>query len=179
MITYMIRSAIFKNEIPDVFKYLDSKTLLLEEYASKLRKLDGLIEIIHGQKDLKSQKDLLSITSTKFKNEFIKIFNLYFKQLSPLSHLDSPLRNLPTSKKIYIFGPKNSGKTTFLKNLEMIQFNRQRNNDIQTRIYEVVIDNIEILMFNKDKKEFECEGKKNFTECVKNDQGFILMINVT
>ncbi|MHA1491251.1 MAG: ADP-ribosylation factor-like protein [Promethearchaeota archaeon] len=176
MITYMIRSAIFKNEIPDVFKYLDSKTPILEEYASKLRNIDGLIEIMHEHKDLGPKKGLLNITSPKFKNEFIKIFNFYFKQLSPHSHLDSPLRSLPTSKKIYIFGPKNSGKTTFLKNLEMIQFLNQRNNDIQTRIYEVVIDNIEILTFNKANKEFECEGKKNFTECA---QGLILIFNAT
>ena len=43
MITYMIRAAYFKNEIIDVFKYLDSKIPILEEYASEIKEIEESI----------------------------------------------------------------------------------------------------------------------------------------
>jgi GTPase SAR1 family protein len=60
-----------------------------------------------------------------------------------------------------------------------MQFHSQKNNDLPTKIYEFVIDNIEILTYNCIDRDFECDKCKNFEDCLKNAQGFILIVNIS
>ena len=180
MLTYMIKAAYFKNEIIDIFKFLESRTSKIEEFATELTKLEEFPAILHEHKRLKSQNDLFEgLGSESFKIKFLDVFNKYFEILSPSPTLDFPLRKEPYSKKIFIFGAQNAGKSTFLKNIEAIQFYIQKNNDLPSRIYEVVIDNVEILTYDCIDKDFECEKCKNLDGCLKNVQGFILIINLS
>ncbi|MFX0105607.1 MAG: GTPase domain-containing protein, partial [Candidatus Hodarchaeota archaeon] len=82
-------------------------------------------------------------------------------------------------KKIFIIGAPRVGKTTFLKNIELIQFLNIKRNDLPTRIYEVVIENMEILKYDKTMREFECKEFENLKNCVNFSQGFILLFNLT
>jgi GTPase SAR1 family protein len=181
MITYMIRAAYFKDEITDVYNYLLSKTPDLEAYASELKKLKELRELLHGHKNRINQKEILNVASKKFKKEFFALFNKYLEKMSPQLDLTSPLLGKRDLKKIYIFGPRNAGKTELVKNLEVIQFLHYKNNnmkrDLSSKIYDFIIDNIEVLTY-------ECvdEGSddlKMYQDCIDNAQGFILIFNAS
>lgn len=179
MISYMIRSAYFKDEIQDIFKYLDSKAPIIEEYSLELKNLNEIVLLMHEHKELKVKNDLLSFAPLEFKKKFIEIYEKYFLKLAPQSLLELPLRTTQSLKKIFILGPSKSGKLTFLKNIEVMQFFSAKNNDISTRLYEIIIDNMEILKFDNFKKEFVCEGNKTFGDCMKNAQAFICIFNAT
>jgi hypothetical protein len=182
MITYMIRAAYFKDEITDVYQFLLSKTPDLEDFAKELKNLKGLTSILHTQNEVRNKQDLLSNASEKFKKEFLSLFNKYNEQIKPKLHITAPLTVKQNLKKIYIFGPPHSGRDTLLKNLEALQFLQYKNNnmrrDLVSKIYDFIIDNIEILTYeciNKDQKD----GMKLYQECVDNSQGFILMYDAS
>ncbi|MFX0139231.1 MAG: hypothetical protein ACFFDN_36655, partial [Candidatus Hodarchaeota archaeon] len=139
MITYMIKAAIFKDEIVDVFKYLDSKAPILEEFASEIRKLNEILSLMHLKKSPKSGEYVLDLANDELRNNFIDIFNKYFTKLSPKYMLETPIKDKRLIKKIFIIGAPRVGKTTFLKNIELIQFLNIKRNDLPTRIYEVLI----------------------------------------
>ncbi|MHA1437119.1 MAG: ADP-ribosylation factor-like protein [Promethearchaeota archaeon] len=174
MITYMIKSAYFKNEIVDVFKYLESKKPILEKYASELSNLKELPLILNTSKSPINRENPLNLGTDKFKKLFTELFNYYFKKLS-LTYKILPKTNL---KKIFIFGSRKVGKTTLLKHIEAIQFYNQNNDDLPTQIYEIIIDNIEILTYDCIKRDFICEKCENYGHC-SNAQGFILLLNLS
>ncbi len=179
MISYMIRAAYFRNEIADVFKYLDSKKKILEDFAYELKNLDEFTSILNRKKKSVEKDDLLGLASAKFKDHFLKLFQKYFNELTKNFEISTFLDSALNIKKIFIFGARNVGKSSFLKNMEAIQFHNQRNNDLPTRIYNVVIDNMEILTYDCIERDFICEKCKNYGGCIKNAQGFILMINIS
>jgi len=179
MITYMIRAAIFKDEIVDIFKYLDSKEPILEEFASEIRRLDALSSILHLKKSAFSGEYVLDLASEDLKTGFLALFNRYFQKLTPLFRIDSPLRGRSQLKKVFILGGDSSGKTTLLKNIELIQFLNVKKNDIPTRIYEVLVDNIEILRYEEGVGEFACKEYETLEECMILAQGFILIFNLS
>ncbi len=174
MISYIFRAAYFKNEIVDVFKYLESKKSVLEEYASELKKLRELPSLLKKIKGKTSIGNPLELSSNDFRKEFLQLFKKYFNKLSPTFQIQIP----HSSKKIFIFGKRYAGKTTFLKNIEAIQFYNQTNPDLPTLIYELVIDNIEIMTYDSIERDFECETCLNFGDCLHQAQAFILMINI-
>lgn len=178
MITYMIKAAIFKDEIVDVFKYLDSKAPVLEEFASEIRKLNELTVVLHTKKSAISSEYALELANEELKHNFLDIFNKYFKKLAPKYRLETPIRDKRLIKKIFIIGAPRAGKTTFLKNIELIQFLNIKRNDIPSRIYEVVIENLEILQYDNQMREFECKDFENLENCVNFAQGFILLFNL-
>jgi GTPase SAR1 family protein len=177
MVSYMIRAAYFRNEIVDVFKYLESKKPILESYAEELKRLKELPEILHSRNKNSLKGNILKIGSKKFKIKFLKLYEKYFQELSPKFEIESPLSSKQTSKKIFILGERYAGKTTFLNSVEDIQFHNQRNKDLPTMIYEVVIDNLAILTFDCIERDFECDRCKNYGGCITNAQGFIVMLN--
>lgn len=183
MITYMIRAAYFKDEITDVYNYLLSKTPDLEAYASELKKLKDLKELLHGHKNRINQKEILNVASKSFKKEFFKLFNKYLEKMSPQLDLTSPLLGKRNLKKIYIFGPRNAGKTELVKNLEVIQFLQYKNNnmkrDLSSKIYDFIIDNIEVLTYECVDKDLDDTKTKLYEECIDNAQGFILIFNAS
>jgi GTPase SAR1 family protein len=183
MITYMIRAAYFKDEITDVYNYLLSKTPDLESYASELKNLQEITGILHKHKNRLNQKKTLGEASKKFKKEFFKLFNKYLEKMSPHLDLTSHLLDKGNLKKIYIFGPKNAGKTELVKNLEVIQFLHYKNNnmkrDLSSKIYDFIIDNIEVLTYECVDDETDDENTKLYEDCIDNAQGFILIFNAS
>ncbi|MHA1459662.1 MAG: hypothetical protein ACTSQR_08385, partial [Promethearchaeota archaeon] len=119
MITYMIRAAYFKDEITDVYNYLLSKALDLESYASELKKLQALTELLHGHKNRTDQNEILNLASKGFRTIFMTLFNKYLEKMSPKIDLTTDSLVKGNLKKIYVFGPQNAGKTTLVKNLEV------------------------------------------------------------
>lgn len=179
MITYMIKTAIFKDEIVDVFKYLDSKAPILEEFASEIGKLNELTSILHTKKSAIIGEYTLELANEDLKRNFLDIFDKYFKKLAPKYRLETPIRDKRLIKKIFIIGAPRAGKTTFLKNIELIQFLNIKRNDLPSRIYEVVIENLEILQYDDEIREFECRDFENLENCVNFSQGFILLFNLS
>ena len=71
MISYMIKSAYFRNEIADIFKYLQSKTPLLEEFANELGKIKELPEVLHASKKYQDDKPVVYLGSEDFQDNFL------------------------------------------------------------------------------------------------------------
>ncbi|TKJ25906.1 MAG: hypothetical protein CEE42_06300 [Promethearchaeota archaeon Loki_b31] len=183
MITYLIRAAYFKDEITDVYNYLLSKTPDLEMFASELKDFNGLTELLHSHKNRTNQKNTLSLASKKFKKDFLNIFNGYLEKMTPQIGITSHLLAKEDLKKVYVFGPENAGKTTFVKNLEVVQFLQYKNNamkrDLANKIYDFLIDNIEILTYECIEDDINGKIVKLYEDCFDNAQGFILIFNAS
>ena len=182
MITFMIRAGYFKDEITDVYNFLLSKTSDLESYASELKNLKDLKELLHDHKNRINQKEILNVAPKNFKKEFFTLFNKYLEKMSPQLDLTSHLLDKGNLKKIYIFGPRNAGKTELVKTLEVIQFLQYKNNnmkrDLTSKIFDFVIDNIEVLTYECVDDETENQTKM-YEDCIDNAQGFILIFNTS
>ena len=179
MITYMIKTAFFKDEIVDVFKYLDSKSPVLEDFATEIKRLSELTSFLQVKKSGLTTDYALKLASEELKRNFMDIFNKYFKKLAPKYRLETPIKDKRLIKKIFIIGGSRVGKTTFLKNVELIQFLNIKRNDLPSKIFEVVIENLEILKYDKNLSEFECREFENLENCVNFSQGFILLFNLS
>jgi len=183
MITYMIRAAYFRDEITDVYNYLSSKAPDLESYASELKSLQELTELLHSHKNRTNQKEILNVAPKKFKKEFLTLFNKYLEKMTPQLDLTTHLVGKGNLKKIYIFGPRNSGKTELVKNLEVIQFLQYKNNnmkrDLTSKIYDFIIDNIEVLTYECIDEDTDEERIRLYEDCIDNAQGFILIFNAS
>ena len=178
MISYMIKTAFFKDGITDVFKYLDSKGPILEEFAEELKELNDLSSLLHMKKRFKDGY-ILNYGDEKFKDAFLEIFNRYFEKLTPKYRVETPIKNRKIIKKFFIVGTPESGKKTLLKNIEFIQFLNIKSNDLAVRILEVIIENIEILNYNEESCEFGCKGFNSFDECLTHAQGIILIFKLS
>jgi len=174
----MIKTAFFKDGITDVFKYLDSKGPILEDFADEIKELNDLTSLLHMKKSI-SEGNVLNYADEKFKNAFLEIFNKYFQKLTPKYRVETPIKNKKIIKKIFIVGAPKAGKKTLLKNIEFIQFLNIKDNDLSVRILEVLIENLEILNYNEEKCEFGCKGFNSFDECVTHAQGLILIFKLS
>jgi len=183
MITYMIKAAYFKDEITDVYRYIESKIPELENLARDIINLKDLPIILHSEKGRKIRQEILSFTSKDFRNEFLEIFYKYYQKISPEIPVPAPIISKGDLKKLYIFGPLKSGKTTLLKNLEVIQFleykDPEKKRDLINKIYDFIIENIEILTYECIEDNNERELSKLYEECMDNAQGFILIFNAS
>jgi GTPase SAR1 family protein len=179
MITYMIKASYFRNEIVDIFKYLNSKTPFLEELALKLTDIDELPIILHEEKSGEEMENLLYLGSNNFREQFSLLFNEYIKKLFVNSNQNFLAPTQRDLKKIFIFGAKGVGKSTFLKNIEAIQFHQQENRDLPTIIYEFVIENTRIISPDCYEKNLECKLCEKLGGCIQNAQGFILIFNAS
>ncbi len=183
MITYMIRAAYFKDEITDVYNYLSSKALDLESYASELKNLQALTELLHDHKNRINEKNILNLASKGFKTIFLNLFNRYLEKMSPKIDLTTHSLNRGNLKKIYVFGPVKAGKTTLVKNLEVIQFLRYKNNkmrrNLSSKIYDFIIDNIEVLTYECIDEDTDDERTRLYEDCIDNAQGFILIYDAS
>ncbi|MHA2180520.1 MAG: GTPase domain-containing protein [Promethearchaeota archaeon] len=179
MITFMIRTAFFKDEIVDVFKYLDSKSPVLEDFADDIKKLNELTSLLHLKKSISSEENVLNFADEELKASFLEIYNRYFQKLTPEYRLETPIKSKKRIKKLFIVGSSQTGKKTLLKNIELIQFLNIKNNDLPTRIYEVIIENLEILYFDQDKCEFGCKAFDSFEDCLQHSQGLIFVFKLS
>ena len=183
MITYMIRAAYFKDEITDVYNYLLSKTPDLESYASELKSIREITEVLHNHKNHINKKETLSEAPNNFKKQFFKLFNKYLEKMTPQLDISTHLLDKGNLKKIYIFGPRNAGKTELVKTLEVIQFLQYKNNnmkrDLSSKIYDFIIDNIEVLTYECVDDDSDDQKTKLYEDCIDNAQGFILIFNAS
>ncbi|MHA2006561.1 MAG: ADP-ribosylation factor-like protein [Promethearchaeota archaeon] len=179
MITYMIKTAIFQDEIVDVFKYLDSKSPILEDFAEEIKNLKEISSLLHMQTRMSSDRGVLNFAEDELKTDFLDIFNGFFQKLMPEYRLETPARSKKAIKKIFILGAPKAGKKTLLKNIELMQFLNIKNNDLPSRILEVLVENLEILIFDENKCEFDCKGFDSFEDCMIQSQGFILIFKTS
>jgi signal recognition particle receptor subunit beta len=183
MITYMIRAAYYKDEITDVYNYLLSKSRELENFASELKSYEELKELLHTGNDTSLRKNPLKRASKSFRKQFLDTFDKYYMRITPKINLATPIVGKGDLKKIYVFGPRNSGKTTFLKNLEVIQFLNYKDNDakrnLANKVYDFFIDNIELLTYECIENDFEGTQKQLYDYCLDNAQAFILIFDAS
>jgi hypothetical protein len=179
MISYMIKTAFFKDGIVDVFKYLDSKGPILEDFAEEIKKLNDLTSLLHKKKSVISEGNVLKYADETLRNTFLEIFNKYFQKLIPKYRVETPIKDKKKIKKIFILGAPNAGKKTLLKNIEFIQFLNIKNNDLSVRILEVIIENLDILNYNEEKCEFGCKGFDSYDDCVNHAQGLIFICKLS
>ena len=179
MITYMVKSAYFQNEIVDVFKYLDSKKGVLINYASDLRKLEQFPAVLREKKRDNRNLNVLNIKNEGFKKKFLNQFKKYFDIIS-YKPLEMPLRNeIISSKKIFILGTPHSGKTTFLKSIEGTKNFMQNNPGLPTQIYEIIIDSLALLSYDCFEKNLKCSQCENLGGCIGKAQGFVVVLDLT
>ena len=76
MITFMIKNT----EVEDVFRYLESKTPILEDFSRDIKELEELPKILH---ELSNLGDIFTIGSKTFREEFLKIYAVYYERLRP------------------------------------------------------------------------------------------------
>ncbi len=183
MITYMIKAAYFKEEITDVYEFLLSKTSDLESYALELKELQEITELLHTHKNRTNQKKILDVASKEFKEKFLTLFQKYLEKMMPRIDINAPLLDKGNLKKIYVFGPTNAGKSTLVQNLEVIQFLQYKNNemkrDLASKIYDFIIDSIEVLTFECIDENTDTEKIEIYKDCIDNAQGFILIFNAS
>jgi len=179
MITYIIRADYFKNEIVDVFKYLESKIPILEEYASILKGIDEFKSILHVKNKPEYQAGVLNIGSQDFKNNFLNLYDSYYEKLSLKSSTGPRTTSKQQLKKIFIVGNPSYVKNTFIENVESIEFRDQTNPGLPTRIFELIIDNMEVLTYDCIVKRFKCVQCENLGGCLQNAQGFVFIFDLT
>ncbi|MHA1150139.1 MAG: hypothetical protein ACTSR8_18055 [Promethearchaeota archaeon] len=85
MISYMINNV----EIEESYRYLESKTIVLESFANELRELDGIGDIFNQRTRL---------NEVLHENQFLKIFKKFYKRLSLKFRILKPFNELKTSK---------------------------------------------------------------------------------
>ncbi len=179
MITYMVRSSFFRNEIVDVFNFLESKTPILEEYATELGRIEGLPEALQSNRNYHAKPTEIKSGTPEFQKVFLDLYDGFLKKITPEFSVSTPLKSTKPLKKIFILGANHAGKTTFLKNIETIQFHNQDNLDLPNQIYEIIVDNLQILTFDCIERDFDCNMCNNIGGCIKNAQGFIVLIDVS
>ncbi|MHA1473036.1 MAG: GTPase domain-containing protein, partial [Promethearchaeota archaeon] len=108
-------------------------------------------------------------------------FQKYYEKMTPRIDIEAPLLVKGNLKKIYVFGPTHAGKTEFVRNLEINQFRQYKDNemkrDLASKIYDFVIDNIEVLTFECIDEHTNKEKIKLYEDCIDDAQGFILIFN--
>jgi hypothetical protein len=147
MISCVIRASYFKNELTDIYQYLNSKKPILEKYVAELKVLPNFNSILH--------KNIQNPTITQFTElckeynvDFFSIYDKFFDLIFPESEIRIITQDINLQKKILLLGPKGSGKDTFLRSIEALQFFNQSKLDIPTRILGIIIDNI--ILSNSD-----------------------------
>ncbi|MFX1275489.1 MAG: hypothetical protein ACFFAT_10645 [Promethearchaeota archaeon] len=141
MISCVIRASYFKNELTDIFQYLQSKTPILENFAKKLKELPNFNLILHKYKKNPNMEQLIKYCEED-NVDFFSVYDYFFELIFPEAEVKIITQDINLKKKILLLGSKDSGKDTFLKTIETLQFYSQRNLDIPTRILGIIIDNI-------------------------------------
>jgi hypothetical protein len=177
MLTYMVRSSYFKKNISNVFKYLESIGPILNEMGNLLsQEINNFGNFLLDVQSITNTKNQKKLSNHPNSQKFFEIFNQYSKKLREKQQLLISSRNIPL-KKIFIVGDQDVAKINFLRDLEVLQFHKQQNSDLPTKIYEIAIDNMEILTFECVKEDKSCNYCINFDVCLKNAQAFILIFD--
>ena len=141
MISCLIRASYFKNELTDIYQYLESKTSILEEFANELKLLPNFNLVLHKYTKNPTMRQFKEYCEKEEVN-FFPIYDKFYDLLFPESEIRIITQDINLQKKIFLLGPKGSGKDTFLRSIEALQFYSQSKLDIPTRIMGIIIDNI-------------------------------------
>ncbi|MFX0188025.1 MAG: hypothetical protein ACFE8A_09830 [Candidatus Hodarchaeota archaeon] len=141
MISCVIQASYFKNELTDILQYLESKKPLLEKFVAELKALPNFNLVLHKYKKNPTIKQFTEYCE-KEKVDFFSIYDRFFDLIYPESEIRIITQDINLQKKILLLGPKGSGKDTFLRSIEALQFYSQSKLDIPTRILGIIIDNI-------------------------------------
>ena len=143
MISCVIRVSYFKNELMDILQYLESKTPILEKFANELKKLPNFNLVLH---EYKMNPTIAQFTEYCEQNKvaFFPVYDNFFDLIYPESEIRIITQDINLQKKVLLIGPKGSGKDTFLRTIEALQFYNQSKLDIPTRILGIIIDNIKL-----------------------------------
>ena len=179
MISYMIKSAYFRKEIVDIFKYLNSKKTLLSNFALELGKMEQLPVVLRDKRNSIKNFNLLEVKDEKFREAFLQIYREYFNLISYKPLIEDVDGEYGYSKKIFVLGTPHSGKTTFLESIEKSHFYMQNNPDLPTRIYGIMIDNLTILSYDCFEQKLQCSQCENLGGCLENAQGFVIVFDLT
>ncbi|MBN1800783.1 MAG: hypothetical protein JW891_04710 [Candidatus Lokiarchaeota archaeon] len=141
MISCIVRASYFKNELTDIFKYLESKKVYLDKFASELKALPNFNSILYKYKQNPSVAQFTRYCKEENVN-FFSVYDRYHDLIFPESEIKLITQDINLKKKIFLIGPKGSGKDTYLRNIETLQFFSENNLDIPTRIMGIMLDNI-------------------------------------
>ncbi|TXT58511.1 MAG: putative Small GTP-binding domain protein, Arf-domain signature [Promethearchaeota archaeon] len=145
MISFLIKASYFKKEIVDVFKYLDSKGPLLKQFATELKELNpSFTEVLHTHKN-STASNVLELAPKDFQQKFLKLYDKYYNILTPQYELGHVIKPKDDLKKVYVMGPPASGKSTLIKNIEVIQFYNQEKDDLTVKFFDIITENLEIV----------------------------------
>lgn len=147
MVSCIIRASYFKNELTDIYKYLESKTPILEKFVAELKILPNFNLVLHKYKTNPTIKQFTEFCKES-KVDFFSLYDKFFNLIFPDSEIRIITQDINLQKKILLLGPKGSGKDSFLKSIELLQFKSQSKLDIPTRILGIIIDNIIVLSAN-------------------------------
>ncbi len=143
MISFLLRTSFFKNELGEVFNYLNSKSEILEKFAYELKELNGFNKILHKHKKDPEEFDLVEYAKES-KIELLILFKKYFSELAGDPEINIITKDARIKRKVFIIGPASSGKKIFLRNIEALQFYRQTEFSISTRVFGIFIENLKI-----------------------------------
>ncbi|TFF98565.1 MAG: hypothetical protein EU547_01210 [Promethearchaeota archaeon] len=178
MVSYLIRSESISDEIDDVFYYLDSKKPNLLQFVNELKKLEELPEVIRKNKGVNLEHNINQLGSKRFQKDFYVIFNKTYSNLSFKSK-NNQKASIELIKKIFILGEEKVGKTNFLDQLKTIQLTLQEQSDLSTKIFEVILENVENLREECYDDFLNCKQCKIHNRCITQAQGFIIIFDGT
>ena len=141
MISCVIRASYFKNILTDILQYLETKKPTLEKFAAELKVLPNFNLVLHKHKNNPTIKQFTEYCE-EINVDFFSIYDRFFDLIYPESEIRIITQDINLQKKILLLGPKGSGKDTFLRSIEALQFYSQSKLDIPTRILGIIIDNI-------------------------------------
>ncbi|MHA1196410.1 MAG: GTPase domain-containing protein [Promethearchaeota archaeon] len=183
MITYMIRAAFYRDEITDIYNYLQSIAIDLKEFAEELKTIKDFPKILHERKYHPDKQNIITEAPEEFKKDFLTVFNKYFNKISPRIPPTMPLQVEKNIKKIHVIGPKGSGKSSLISNLEIFQFlqykdpNQKR--DLVNKIIDFIIENIEIVNYENLNGDINGGLLSLYQECIDNSQAILLVFDVS
>jgi GTPase SAR1 family protein len=177
MVSYLIRGDSLMDQISDIYYYLHSKKPILRTFAQKLSTLEELPDVVQENKYESLTRNVKSLGSDKFQKKFQKLYDQSYNDLLSKNEENGLSSVHETIKKLFILGGKNVGKTTFLNQVKAVQSNLNESTDLATKIFEVIIDNVEELRAECYNDLLKCDQCEINNRCITQAQGFIIIFN--
>jgi len=176
MVSYLIRGDSIKDDISDIFNHLNSKKPILKDFAEKLTQLEELPEIIVKNKQKNLTKGLDRLGSRGFQEKFHHLVNETMQDLKTKKNSEQD-DSLETIKKLFILGAYKAGKKTFLDQVKAIQSKLYDSADLSTKIFDVVLENVEVLKEKCYDDLLQCKQCEVNNRCITQAQGFVIIFD--
>ncbi|MBD3254032.1 MAG: hypothetical protein GF383_03025 [Candidatus Lokiarchaeota archaeon] len=156
MISYIIRGSFFRNDLMNIFKHLEEKEPILKSFANEISQLENFPKLLHKHLRAPQLGDLRKVCEV-LGVKFFPLYEKYYKILISNANMELISKRYQLNKRIFILGPKESGKTKFIKNAETIQFYNQKKPDLSTKIIEFILENLIIPEYKDLKSDLSLE----------------------